>query len=295
MKKSYCNAEAALTKEHSRVKDLEQELKDLKSHSQVEVNTSALPPTMLVTAESKSRVVVPAWSLPQPEAGPSRLPPHQPEARPSRIPSSRKETRAATLPKEVNLGSHITMEVDDEYEWMEEAGYKPVDGPLSVSKRQQKKGLGPSVYISAFNNIEALEKNYLAQSPSHSLTDPVLHQEREGVLNRIMVDKLTMKNRPLGPALSIKLPPPGETSIGFPWRPVPEHLVNLLGIGEPLTAGDPPLSQTRQLPCPLSQTSLRKAQWFDLCPMTDPFFKETVEVLKEIAPGWCTQDMHTIM
>ena len=22
------------------------------------------------------------------------------------------------------------MEVDDEYEWMEEAGYKPVDGPL---------------------------------------------------------------------------------------------------------------------------------------------------------------------
>ena len=63
------------------------------------------------------------------------------------------------------------MEVDDEYEWMEEAGYKPVDGPLPVSKRQQKKGLGPSVYISAFNSIEALEKNYLAQSPSHSLTD----------------------------------------------------------------------------------------------------------------------------
>ena len=31
-KKSYCNAEAALTKEHSWVKDLEQELKDLKSH-----------------------------------------------------------------------------------------------------------------------------------------------------------------------------------------------------------------------------------------------------------------------
>ena len=54
------------------------------------------------------------------------------------------------------------MEVDDEYEWMEEAGYKPVDGPLPVSKRQQKKGLGPSVYISAFNSIEALEKNYLA-------------------------------------------------------------------------------------------------------------------------------------
>ena len=34
-KKSYCNMEAALTKEHSWVKDLEQELKDLKSHLQV--------------------------------------------------------------------------------------------------------------------------------------------------------------------------------------------------------------------------------------------------------------------
>ena len=70
-KKSYCNAEAALTKEHSRVKDLEQELKDLKSHSQVEANASPLPPTTLVTVEPKSWVVVPAWSLPQPEAGPS--------------------------------------------------------------------------------------------------------------------------------------------------------------------------------------------------------------------------------
>ena len=41
MKKSYRNTEAALTKEHSWVKDLEQELKDLKSHSQSEANTSA--------------------------------------------------------------------------------------------------------------------------------------------------------------------------------------------------------------------------------------------------------------
>ena len=105
------------------------------------------------------------------------------------------------------------MEVDDEYEWMEEAGYKPVNGPLPVSKRQQKKGLGPSVYIWAFNSIEALEKNYFAQSPSHSLTDPILRQEREGVLNRIAVDKLAMKNRPLGPTLSIELPPPGETTM----------------------------------------------------------------------------------
>ena len=115
------------------------------------------------------------------------------------------------------------------------------------------------------------------------------------MLNRIVVDKLVMKNRPSGPASSIELPPPGETSVGFLWRPVPEHLANLLGIGEPLTAGDPPLSQTRQLPRPLGRTSLRKAQWFDLCPMTDPFFKETVEVMKEIAPAWRTWDMHAIM
>ena len=120
------------------------------------------------------------------------------------------------------------MEVDDEYEWMEEAGYKPVDSPLPVSKRQQRKGLGPSVYILAFNSIEALEKNYLAQLPSHSLTDPILRQEREGVLNRIAVDKLAMKNRPSGPTLSIELPLPKEATMGFPWRPVPEHLVNLL-------------------------------------------------------------------
>ena len=70
-KKSYRNAEAALTKEHSRVKDLEQELKDLKSRSQVEANASALLLTTLATVEPKSQVVVPAWSLPQPEAGPS--------------------------------------------------------------------------------------------------------------------------------------------------------------------------------------------------------------------------------
>ena len=72
------------------------------------------------------------------------------------------------------------MEVDNEYEWMEEASYKLVDGPLPVSKRQQKKELAPSVYISAFNSIEALEMNYLAQLPTHSLTDPVLRREREG-------------------------------------------------------------------------------------------------------------------
>ena len=115
------------------------------------------------------------------------------------------------------------------------------------------------------------------------------------MLNRIAVDKLTMKNRPLGPTSNVELPPPGKTSIGFPWRPVPEHLANLPGIGEPLTAGDSLLSQTGQLPHPLGRTTLRKAQWFDLCPMTDPFFKETVEVVKEITPGWRMWDMHAIM
>ena len=58
-KKSYRNMEAVLTKEHSRVKDLEQELKDLKSCLQVEANASALPPTTLATVEPKSR-----WSYP---------------------------------------------------------------------------------------------------------------------------------------------------------------------------------------------------------------------------------------
>ena len=68
------------------------------------------------------------------------------------------------------------MEVDNEYDWLtEEASFKPVEGPLPVSKRQQQKGLGPSIHILSFNSIEALEKNYLAQSPSHLLTDPALH------------------------------------------------------------------------------------------------------------------------
>ena len=102
-KKSYRNMEAVLTKEHSWVKDLEQELKDLKSCLQVEANASMLPPTTLATVEPKSWVVVPTWSLPQPEAGPSRLPPPQPEARPSHLPSSRKEMRPASPPKEVNI------------------------------------------------------------------------------------------------------------------------------------------------------------------------------------------------
>ena len=81
--------------------------------------------------------------------------------------------RPASLHEEVNLSSCITMEVNDEYNWLtEEASFKQVDGPLPVSKRQQHKGLGPSVYILSFNSIEALEKNYLAQLPSNPLSDP---------------------------------------------------------------------------------------------------------------------------
>ena len=64
------------------------------------------------------------------------------------------------------------MEVDWEPKWLtEEGGYKPSDGPSTVSKRQQGKGLGPSIEILAFNNIEALEKNYLALLPSNTLND----------------------------------------------------------------------------------------------------------------------------
>ena len=79
-KKSYCN-EAALTKEHRQVKDL-------KSHLQSEANASMLPPTTLATVEPKSWVVIPTWSLPQPEAGPSQLPLPQLEAGPSCLPLS---------------------------------------------------------------------------------------------------------------------------------------------------------------------------------------------------------------
>ena len=71
VKKSYHNAKAALTKEHSHVKDLRQELKDLKSRLQSEANASMLPPTTFATVEPELWVVVPAWFLPQPEAGPS--------------------------------------------------------------------------------------------------------------------------------------------------------------------------------------------------------------------------------
>ena len=85
VKKSYCNAEAALTKEHSCIKDLEQELKDLKSCLQSEANALVLLPVTVATAGQTSWVVVPTWSLPQPEAGPSCLPPPQPEAGPSHL------------------------------------------------------------------------------------------------------------------------------------------------------------------------------------------------------------------
>ena len=45
--------------------------------------------------------------------------------------------RPASPPKEVNLGSRIAIEVDDEYNWlMEKAGFKLVDSPLPVSKRE---------------------------------------------------------------------------------------------------------------------------------------------------------------
>ena len=220
VKKYLRNAEVVLTKEHSYVKDLEQELKDLKSHLQATANASTLPPTTMVTAGLMMWVVIPTWSLPQPEAGPSHLPLPQPEARPSHLPPSQHETRPSSLPKEVNLGSWISMEVDDwEPEWLtEEGGFKLSDSPIPVSKRQQCKGLGPSTYISSFNSIEALKKNYLAQSPSNSLTNPAFCWEREGWWTESQSLWAIPKHRSASP---------GEPLVGFLWRPVPEHLASL--------------------------------------------------------------------
>ena len=67
--KTMCKYSILLTKEHSHIKDLEQELKDLKSCLQSEANTSVLPPVTMVTAGPTLWVVVPTWSLPQQEAG----------------------------------------------------------------------------------------------------------------------------------------------------------------------------------------------------------------------------------
>ena len=104
------------------------------------------------------------------------------------------------------------MEVDDDtpYWLMEEEGYKPSDSPPTVSKRQQHKGFGPPTEISAFNSIEALEKDHLAWLPSNTLNDPALWREREGVINNIVIQCLAMKNRISGPSQGISLPPPGS-------------------------------------------------------------------------------------
>ena len=143
------------------------------------------------------QVAKPVWSLYQPEAGPSQLPPPQPEVRPS------------MLPKDINVRSRIAMEVDDYIpEWlMEEQGYKPYTGPPTVLKRQCHKGLGPPIKIGAFNSIEDLEKDYLVCFPSNSLTDPAFCWEREGIVNKITIEHLMMKSRISGPSPSIPLPP----------------------------------------------------------------------------------------
>ena len=154
-KKSSRNTEVVLTKECSQVKDLEQELKDFKSHLQVTANTSMVSPTTVVAAEppmQTTQVAKPAWSLPQPETGPSQLPPPPHEVGPS------------TQPEGVSLGCCITMEMDEgvPYQLMEEEGFKPSDNWPTVLKRQQHRGLGPPVNISSFNSMEELKRNYLA-------------------------------------------------------------------------------------------------------------------------------------
>ena len=94
-KKSYCNAEVALTKEHSHVKDLEQELKDLKSPSQVEANTSALPPATMAIAGQTSWVVIPTPCLSQ---RPGLLACPHLEMRQDLLPHLRRSTSGATSP-----------------------------------------------------------------------------------------------------------------------------------------------------------------------------------------------------
>ena len=89
--------------------------------------------------------------------------------------------------------------------------------------------------------------------------------------------------------------PPREPAVPFPWRPALENVANLWGIGELLTVGDPPLLQMGQLPHPLGWINLRRAQWFDLCPMMDLFFIETAEVIDTSSPTLRTWDMHTLM
>ena len=126
----------ALTKECSWVKDLEQELKDLKSHLQVTANTSKVSPMTVVAAEppmQPMQVEKPAWSLPQPEAGPSWLPPPPCEAGPS------------TQHKGVSLRSCITMEVYKgiPYWLMEEEGFKLSDDRPTVSETAAQR-TGPS-------------------------------------------------------------------------------------------------------------------------------------------------------
>ena len=50
-----------------------------------------------------------------------------------------------------------------------------------------------------------------------------------------------------------------------------------------------PTAVIDQATAPSTQSNQpEKGQWFDLCRMTDPFFKETVVVVKEITPVWRT-------
>ena len=53
--------------------------------------------------------------------------------------------RPASPPEEVNLGSHIAMEVDNEYDWLtEEASFKLVEGLLAAClKETVAKRTGP--------------------------------------------------------------------------------------------------------------------------------------------------------
>ena len=127
--------------------------------------------------------------------------------------------RPASPPEKVNLVSHITMEVDNEYNWlMEEASFKLVEGPLPVSKRQQRKGLGPTVYILSFNSIEALEKkkNLLGTITKSFLNRPCPSLREGGGAKQNHGGPTCDEEQTLGPSLKYRVASPSRDICRIP-------------------------------------------------------------------------------
>ena len=109
LKKSSRNAEAALTKEHSQVKDL-------KSHSKVESNASAPLPTTVVTAGPTTWVVVPACPCLSQRLGLLACP--RLEMRWGSPPHPRRSTLGATLPWKWTMSTTGSWRRQDVSWWM---------------------------------------------------------------------------------------------------------------------------------------------------------------------------------